>query len=178
MASADHRSGSRLDPRNIVLIGMRASGKTTLGRELAARLGRPFLDLDDELSRRAGKDADRLLAEDGEDVFRRWEHTVLEQASTRAGHVIATGGGAVLHESSFGALAATGIVVYLEVEPAELAARADRRPRPPLTDLPTHEEVVALLEQRRGLYEKAAQIKIHATSGDPILGILQALGLA
>jgi shikimate kinase len=83
----------------------------------------------------------------------------------------------VLHESGFAALAATGIVVYLEVGEEELAARSQQRPRPPLTTLTPREEINALLAQRRPLYEKAAQIKIHATSDDPILGILQALGL-
>ncbi len=161
--------------QNLVLIGMRACGKSTLGAELARRLARPFRDLDDELARVAGKSADRVLAEDGEAVFRALEAEILGRAATWEGRVIATGGGAVLHGELFAALCATAQVVYLEVPAGELAARAAGRPRPPLTDLSLREEVTALLGERAPLYAKAATWTIPATSGDPVHAILEAL---
>jgi shikimate kinase len=160
---------------NVVLIGMRASGKTQCGRELARRLGRPFLDLDEELARLAGRDADEVLAQRGEPAFRELEARVLSEASARRGHVIATGGGAVLHGPLFEALARTGTVVYLEASVDELRRRAAARPRPALKALPLQAEVEALLNERAVLYEGFAQITIPVGAGDPILAMTTAL---
>lgn len=160
---------------NIILIGMRASGKSSLGRRLARARGRPFLDLDDELARRVRCDVDALLAARGEAAFRRLEGPVLEWAATRRGHVIATGGGAVLHPRAFAALAATGPVVYLQAPAAELVQRGAGRPRPALTALPPYDEVAALLRRRDPLYRAAASLTIPASRTDPILALLHVL---
>jgi shikimate kinase len=161
--------------RNIVLVGMRGSGKTTVGRALAAALERPFLDLDDEVARLAGCSADELLATRGEPAFRAVEVQGLQHAAALRGHVIATGGGAVLHPQDFSALAATGIVVYLQAPAELLLERGARRPRPALTELPPAQEVAALLARRDPLYRAAAQIIIPAGGADPILALLEAL---
>ncbi|MGQ0551665.1 MAG: shikimate kinase [Planctomycetota bacterium] len=158
---------------NLVLIGMRASGKTTLGRSLAQQLNRPFLDLDDEVGRLAGCSADELLARDGEAAFRTIELRALATASRLHGHVLATGGGAVLLREAFAALAATGLVIYLQVEAEELTRRAQARPRPPLTDRPPAEEVALLLAEREPLYRAAAQITVSAGGREPILDLVQ-----
>jgi shikimate kinase len=162
-------------PRNIVLIGMRASGKTECGRALAQRLGRPFLDLDDELERIAGRGVDEVLEQDGESAFRELEAQVLAEAAGRRGHVIATGGGAVLHGEAFEALARTGEVVYLQASVEELQRRAAIRPRPALKELDRDAEVGALLAERQALYEGFAQITIPVERGDPILAVYTAL---
>jgi len=161
--------------RNVVLIGMRGSGKTTVGRALASALERAFLDLDDEVARIAGVSADELLATRGEPAFRTIEARALQHAATLKGHVIATGGGAVLHAREFAALAATGAVVYLQAPADLLVARGAARPRPALTELPPAQEVAALLARREPLYRASAQIIIPAGSADPILAALQAL---
>ena len=160
---------------NVIFIGMRASGKSSLGRRLARAAGRPFLDLDDELARRAGRPVDELLAERGEAAFRRLEAPVLEWAATRRGHVIATGGGAVLHPRPFAALAATGPVVYLQAPAAELARRDAARPRPALTALDPRDEVAELLRRRDPLYRRRASFTIPAFRTDPILALLHVL---
>jgi len=161
--------------RNIVLIGMRASGKTECGRALAERLGRPFLDLDQELERIAGRGADEILEQEGEAAFRELEAQVLAAAASRSGHVIATGGGAVLHGALFAELARTGKVVYLRASLAELQRRAAIRPRPALKQLDRDSEVEALLADRQALYEGFAQITIPVERGDPILALTKAL---
>jgi shikimate kinase len=176
-SSAGERD-AKAGPRNLVLIGMRASGKTTLGRELARRLGRPFADLDEELARLAGEEsagADAVLARRGEAAFRELEAEVLRRASRRAGHVIATGGGAVLHGEAFAGLAATGTVVWLSASLATLQARAALRPRPALTPLPPADEVAELLRRREPLYRSAAQIVVSTDEGEPILALLSAI---
>jgi shikimate kinase len=169
------QDGANDGPRNIVLIGMRASGKTTLGRELALRLGRPFTDLDDEVAALCGRPADELLAQDGERAFRAVEARVLRSAAALRGHVIATGGGAVLHGEAFAALAATGTVVWLSADPGTLLARGARAPRPALTGRGPAGEVAELLSQREPLYRAAAQIVVRSDEGEPILALLDAL---
>ncbi len=162
-------------PRNVVLIGMRASGKTTLGRELAARLQLPFLDLDEELGRVSGCPAEVVLSRQGEAAFRGVEARVLVAASALAGHVVATGGGAVLHGPCFAALAATGTVVWLDAAPQTLAARATAAHRTPLSGLPPDEEVAELLRQREALYRQAAHFVVRTDVGNPILALLDVL---
>ena len=160
---------------NVILIGMRASGKSSFGRRLARAAGRPFLDLDEELARRSGRDVDALLTERGEPGFRRLEAPVIGWAATRRGHVIATGGGAVLHPRPFAALAATGVVVYLRVSAQELARRAESRPRPALTPFSPRDEVFELLRRREPLYRRWAAFTISVSRTDPILALLHVL---
>ena len=157
---------------NLVLVGMRASGKTTLGRELARRTGAPFVDLDEELGRRAGRDADELLRTEGEAAFRALERDLLRWAAALRGHVVATGGGAVLGAEAFSSLCASATVVYLEWSPEALIDRGTRRPRAPLRAGSLADEVRSLLSERAALYEAAADLTISGGDGDPILEIL------
>ncbi len=169
------QSAANAGSGNIVLIGMRGCGKTSLGRQLALQSGRPFLDLDDEVGALAGRTADELLAQRGEGVFRDFEARALAAACQRSGHVIATGGGAVLHASGFAGLAATGTVIYLQASLDALLARSAARPRPALTSLAAAEEVAALFAEREPLYRRAAHIVVPVEVGDPILALLAAL---
>jgi len=160
---------------NIVLIGMRASGKTTLGRALAERLHAGFTDLDDEVAALAGCGADELLARDGERAFRQVEARALAAACALRGHVIATGGGAVLHGDAWAALAATGTVIWLQAAAETLAARGGSRARPPLTALPPQAEIAALAARREPLYRAAADFVVRTDEGEPILALLDVL---
>jgi len=171
----DQELRANVRARNVVLIGMRASGKTTIGRALAARLELPFLDLDDEVARLSGCSAEALLAGQGEPAFRAVEARALAAAAARAGHVIATGGGAVLHGPGFAALAATGTVVWLTAEPQTLVARAASGSRAPLSARPPAEEVAQLLTEREPLYRSAAHFVVRTDAGDPILALLDVL---
>jgi shikimate kinase len=162
-------------PGNVVLIGMRASGKTTLGRALAERIGRPFTDLDEEVGRLSGRSAEALLRDEGEAAFRAVEARALAAAARLEDHVIATGGGAVLHGPAFAALAATGTVVWLAAAPGTLHARAAAAPRPPLTAAAPAEEVAELLRRREPLYRAAAQFVVRSDGPDPILALLHVL---
>jgi len=117
--------------RNIVLTGFMGSGKTSVGREVARRLGRSFVDLDDLIEQQAGKPVTEIFARDGEEVFRALEAEACRKVSAPAGLVVATGGGAVLSAANREALAAGGTLICLEAEPEILLARlagADDRP--------------------------------------------------
>jgi len=166
------------DARRIVLIGMRGSGKSTVGRALAARLGRPFVDVDELIAELAGRSADEVLARDGEPAFRALEERALRLAAQRAVAVVATGGGSVLHADAFASLARGARVAWLDATPELLLQRATARPRPPLTNLPPQEEIRALMSRRAPMYRAAADIVIQVGppgSPDPILALLSAL---
>lgn len=160
------------DVGNVVLVGPRAAGKSSVGRALADALGVAFVDLDDELARRAGRPASDVLAEDGEPAFRRREREVLAWAAGLREHVVATGGGAVLHDEAFARLAATGVVVYLRPDRDVLVERQRRAPRPPLVHDDVARDVDAQLAAREGRYLAAAQIVV---AGAPCVSILDRL---
>jgi 3-dehydroquinate synthase len=117
--------------RNIVLTGFMGTGKTAVGREVAARLGRPFVDLDDLIVQRTGKSIPEIFVQDGEPAFRSLEAAVCAEMAAPAGLVIATGGGAVVNPTNREALAAGGTVICLEADPDTILQRVgqgDDRP--------------------------------------------------
>ena len=101
------------DRTNMVLIGMPGSGKTTVGKCLARLSGKPFVDLDQEIVKRAGKSIPEIFAQEGEGAFRKLEHEILTEACAKSGQIIATGGGAVLWSENRGAMRRTGRVYRL-----------------------------------------------------------------
>jgi 3-dehydroquinate synthetase/shikimate kinase len=108
---------------NLVFTGFMGTGKTTAGREAARTLGMPFVDLDRVIERRAGRPLPDLFAVEGESAFRGMERRVLSDAARVSGMVIATGGGAVLHEQEFASLAGTAEVAVLTADPEVLTRR-------------------------------------------------------
>lgn len=109
--------------RNIVLVGFMATGKSTVGRELARRLGRPFVDTDEEVAARAGMSVAEVFARRGEAVFRDLESAVIAEAAARRGQVIAAGGGALLREENRRRLREGGVLVRLLADPEAIVAR-------------------------------------------------------
>ena len=81
---------------NVILIGFAATGKTSVGRRLAERLGREFIDTDQRVEGMAGKPIPEIIAEDGAEAFEELERQALEEACARRGLVIAAGGGAIM----------------------------------------------------------------------------------
>jgi len=142
------------DAPPVALLGLRGAGKSTVGRALAERLGRPFVDLDAELAARdglAGERAGELLARVGEPRFRDLEEAALARALARAdGPVIATGGGVVERAANRTALASGARCVWLRARPEALHERlvADPAPRPALTELGPLEELRSLAARR------------------------------
>jgi len=113
--------------RNIVLVGMPGCGKTTLGRVLAERLGLQFIDGDEEIVRREGMPVPQIFAERGEQAFRDCEAAaVRESLAPLGGHVIATGGGAILREENVFRLKQNGILIFMDRPLDQIAATGDR----------------------------------------------------
>lgn len=111
--------------RNLVLVGLMGTGKTTVGRLLAERLERPFVDTDAEVERWAGSTVAELFAAQGEPAFRRLEADRVRRVAASGGKVVAVGGGAVLDKANVTRLRGTGELVLLEAEPEILAQRVE-----------------------------------------------------
>lgn len=142
---------------NIVLVGMPGSGKTTVGRELERLSGKPFVDLDGEIVRRAGKPIPEIFAAEGEGPFRQLEHEVLAEACSRSGQIIATGGGAVLWSENRAAMRRTGRVYRLRRKLEDLPTQGR-----PLSQAGKLEEMERV---RDPLYTAAADMEIQNDTG-------------
>jgi shikimate kinase len=148
-------------PDNIILVGYRGSGKTTVGRLLAERLGRPFADADDLIEAGAGMSIADIFVAEGEVGFRDREAAALADLCARTGWVIATGGGAVLRDANRRLLKSSGFVVWLTASPDTLWARLQTDPttaarRPNLTAAGGRAEVEALAAARAPIYREVA----------------------
>jgi shikimate kinase len=154
--------------RPIFVIGFMGAGKSTVGGMVAALMGRPFLDLDHEIERVAGRTIPEMFATVGEAGFRDAERAALAEAALRPGIVVACGGGVVTDPASHEILRMSGTVVYLQVSPEEAVARVgfDASGRPLLRggDLAS---ASALLHSRERLYEAAADIIIDTAGREP-----------
>ena len=159
-------------PKNVVLIGYRGCGKTTVGRLLARRMDRPFVDTDELIEAEAGMSIAEIFNTVGEPGFRRREAEVIARLTRRGGQVISAGGGAVLDGENVRGFRESGTVVWLTAPPDVLWQRihADDRSagsRPDLTARGGLDEVHSLLQHRVPLYQRAANIVIDTANRDP-----------
>ncbi|MDY6876236.1 MAG: 3-dehydroquinate synthase [Chloroflexota bacterium] len=138
---------------NIVLTGFMGTGKTSVGRQVARRTGRAFVDMDTEIEARAGKSLPRIFAEDGEGMFRRMEAALCEELSAQQGLVIATGGGALVDPINRARMR-SGTIVCLTCDVDEIMQRVseDNSDRPLLNVGHPRAEIERLLELRREAY--------------------------
>jgi shikimate kinase len=150
------------DP-NIVVTGFMGTGKTTVGKMLAEKLGRPFVDTDDEIVRQAKKYIPEIFAQDGEVAFRHMERRVCRFLAGQCGYVIATGGGMLVDEGNRAVMLASGLVVCLTASPEAIQQRlqTDETERPLLKG-----DWQALLEKRRPAYD-AIPHQIDTTDRTP-----------
>ncbi len=140
---------------NLILLGFMGTGKSAVGRRVAALAGAPFLEMDAELERRAGKSISRIFAEDGEAAFRDMESRLAEEWGQKEGAVISCGGGVVLREENLRALGANGLLVCLTARPDVILERTSRsKKRPLLAGEDPEKKIRDLLELRAPLYAK------------------------
>ena len=150
-----HPLKARLGGRNLYLIGMMGSGKSSTGRPLAQRLGYGFVDADGVVEALAGRPISQIFETDGEQGFRTLESQVLHAIGERHSLVVATGGGVITQPENWGVLH-QGIVIWLAPERDQLLARlrADPGARPLLQERDSA-ALDALLEARTPLYAEA-----------------------
>ncbi|MGA1155651.1 MAG: shikimate kinase [Burkholderiaceae bacterium] len=151
---------------NIVLIGLMGAGKTTIGRKLALRLGREFVDTDHEIEARSGASVATIFELEGEEGFRRRESKMLVQVMQLEKQVVTTGGGAPIRPENRPVIA-KGFVIYLEADPRQLWQRLRMDQSRPL--LSQSSDPKATLEklhaERDPIYRQLANCIVTSTRG-------------
>ncbi|QQZ60215.1 shikimate kinase [Paenibacillus sonchi] len=141
--------------KNIILVGMMATGKSTVGALLAEELGYELVDLDHVIIQQKGRSIAELFAEGGEEYFRRIESAVLKDVLEGEGRIISTGGGAVLAPGNADIMLQNGLVVALTASEDAIIARVSGDQNRPLLAGNAQERVRTILEQRRNAYRFA-----------------------
>jgi shikimate kinase len=147
---------SALGERSLVMVGLMGCGKSAVGRRLAARLGLPFVDADEEIEKAAGKSIEDIFAEHGEAYFREGERKVLARLLRSGPQVLASGGGAFMNAETRAAVVQSGISVWLKADLALLVRRVAKRSNRPLLKTGDPEQVMRnLMEVRYPVYAEA-----------------------
>lgn len=152
---------------NIFLVGFMGTGKSAVGRILARRTKRRFVDMDSEIEQRAGKAISRIFAEDGEPVFRQMERSLAAELSALDNQVVATGGGIVLDPRNIADFDRSGVTVCLHASPEEILRRVSGSNHRPLLEQDDKlNRIVSILKDRRHLYA-AIQKRVDTTALSP-----------
>lgn len=159
----------RQQMENIILVGMPGCGKSTIGQQLAQRLGKTFVDADAEIVKLAGISIPEIFDREGEAGFRAWETKALAELGKRSGLVIATGGGCVTQARNYPLLHQNGTIIWLQRDIAQLPT--DGRP---LSQQGKLQEMYAM---RRPMYQRFADLTIENSGSieDAVEKILEVL---
>lgn len=161
MTPSDHHDDHRHEPiasidRPIVLVGMMGSGKSSVGRRLATRLGLPFYDADDEIEAAAGLKIAEIFERYGEPYFRDGERRVIQRLMDAGPCILATGGGAFAQEETRQRILDKGLAIWLDVPVPILVERTARRGHRPLLNQGSPREILErLLAERQPAYAQA-----------------------
>jgi shikimate kinase len=162
------------DSRNLILAGFMGTGKTTVGRLVANRLGMGFTDTNHEVEGMAGRSIVDIFAASGEAAFRQLESIVCLRAAIAGGQVIATGGGALLNEKSRLALESSGLLVCLTAQVDEIARGVGDAPSRPLAGSPA--DLAELFARRSALYD-SLPIQVDTTGKQVAEVVEEVIGL-
>ncbi|MCL2812557.1 MAG: shikimate kinase [Clostridia bacterium] len=159
--------------QHIYLVGLPGSGKTTLGKALAASLALPFADVDARIETLAGMPITQIFAEQGEEAFRRMESETLAQCAAESPQVIATGGGVVLRGANVALMRATGTVMWID-RPVDHIVGDVRQDTRPLLAGDAAERLRVLYAEREPLYRAAAHLRLEnvGTEGQGLISAL------
>lgn len=152
---------------NIYLVGPMGSGKTTVGRLLAKRLGMTFLDSDHELEAHTGVRIPVIFEHEGEAGFRDREQAMIDSLCQRPNIVMATGGGSVIREQNRRRLKSSGFVIYLHAPVDQLLQRTGKDKNRPLLQTPDPRATLSeLLEERQAYYREVANLCVDTSDSD------------
>jgi len=154
---------------NIVLIGMRGSGKTTVGKILAQKLGRELVEMDELTTRKMGLTIPEIVAKYGWEKFRDIEEELTSEVSGRDNIINASGGGVVTGEKNIIKLKASGVLVWLQAGVNTLVSRTgEDTNRPPLVEGRTRwEDMEIIFKERKPLYQQAADLTVNTENKTP-----------
>lgn len=155
---------------NLVLTGFMGTGKTSLGKLLAEKLGRGFVDLDQKIEQDTGMTIPQIFEKYGEKYFRELEKNAVKEVSARKNLVIATGGGTVKDKENIKLLKDSGVMVCLTTEPEEIFRRTERRGERPVLDAGDEDrlnKIKKLLAQRQKYYAQA-DYTVDTTDWSPL----------
>lgn len=142
--------------KNIVIIGFMAAGKSTVGRRLAQRLRREFIDTDKEIEKVTGKTVAQIFARDGVKRFRSEENLLVKKLVLKEGLVIATGGGIVLDPENVRLFKENGVLIALSAPPEVIYQRVKgKKHRPLLAKGDVRENIDTLMKEREIVYNTA-----------------------
>lgn len=149
-----------MSQQNIILTGFMGTGKTTIGRLLAEKIGYQFIDTDTLIEEQIGQTISELFETQGEKVFRQLETDVVKKLAKETGLVVATGGGLVLNPENVALLEQTGTIFCLTASPEDILKRISQQHhiRPLLREDNPLEKINVLLEQRDPIYRQFKQI--------------------
>jgi shikimate kinase len=178
-ASPSHAVDPALRARTLVLVGMMGAGKSSVGKRLAQALDLPFRDADDEIERAAGLTIPDIFALRGEAEFREGERRVIARLLEEPPHVLATGGGAFVNDSTRALVKRKAVSIWLKADPEVLARRVARKDNRPLLRGKDPRQVLSeLLAAREPAYSQADLIVEsndgpHQHTVDAILALLK-----
>ena len=155
---------------NVILTGFMGTGKTSLGKLLAVKLGRPFVDIDKKIEEETRLSIPKIFERYGEEHFRELERNAVKELSERRGLVIATGGGTIKDEENLRLLKNSGVMICLTTEPEEIFNRTARRGERPVLDGGGNERletIKRLLAERKKFYDRA-DYQVDTTEWSPI----------
>ncbi|NOZ27597.1 MAG: 3-dehydroquinate synthase [Chloroflexi bacterium] len=165
------------EDRNIILTGFMGTGKTTIGRLMAQRLRREFVDMDAVIEERTGMSIPQIFQEQGEEAFRRLESELCRELAARSGLVIATGGGALVNAENRATLGATGDIICLRASPDVIMARVGASTnRPKLDGTDRRARIEALLDERAAAYD-AIRLQLDTSELSQAEAVERALAL-
>ncbi len=155
--------------RSVALIGFMGTGKTTVGKRLARRLGFRFVDSDSEIERRTGVSVREIFQEQGEATFRSLESDAIAALAAQSDQVISTGGGTVLWPANADLLRTNCLVVWLTASPSVILKRVGNAETRPLlaNALDPSAHIRQLMEARARLYEATAHLRVDTTDRKP-----------
>jgi len=154
-----------LRSQTLVLVGMMGAGKSSVGKRLAAALDLPFRDADEEIERAAGRTISEIFAVRGEAEFREGERRVIARLLDEPPHVLATGGGAFMNDSTRALVKRRGFSIWLKADPEVLARRVGRKDNRPLLKGQDPRQVLTDLLEKRGPTYAEADLIVESSEG-------------